>query len=64
MESPVSDWSKLLEDLDVLLPPQPPIVEETPESTQNDTSTDNPRNILLHQGNGYSPGTENWFRHR
>lgn len=58
MESPVPDWSKLLEGLDVLLPPQPAIVEEIPESTQNDISTDSLRNTLSHQWNGYSPGTE------
>jgi hypothetical protein len=64
MESPVSDWSRLLEEFDVLLPPQPAIVEEILESTQNDTFIDSPRNTLWHQRNCYSPGTENWFIYR
>jgi hypothetical protein len=65
MESPVSDWSALLEDLDVsLLIPQPAIVEEILDSPQNDTFIDSPRNTLLHQRNCYSPGTENWFIRR
>lgn len=40
MESPVSDWGRLLDSLNFELPPTPEILEEIPELFQTQPSTE------------------------